>query len=220
MTTAAISREAVKRPWGHVRDAMAWIRQNRLQFWLILLIVLMGATIVSLTVQVRGLQPRAEELTRRIYFPVVGHSVPTIRLAAMNGDSITIGEAKPGRAQVLFFLRSSCQFCEQTLPAWKSVAIELQKDPAHRFDVFGVSYSPRDSTEQYVRSHDLPFQVARMEIIKFRRLFRVKAVPMTLVLDDAGRITYMQPGDVSSKAKVDSLLQAAMRTVMPAVPAR
>lgn len=176
-----------------------------------LLLVAMAATIVALTRQVRTLQPQADELRRRVYFPVVGHSVPTVRLATISGDSVTIGETAPGRQQVLFFFSASCRHCEAVLPTWRALADELRGDAASRFDIIGVSYSGDDSTRAYARSHALPFPVVRMSDIKTRRLFRVKGVPMTLVTDYQGQLTFVHPGRFATLASIDSLRMVTLR---------
>ena len=86
----------------------------------------------------------------------------------------------------------------------------MQRDSAPRFDVYGVSFSPpRDSTPDYVAEHAPPFAVVKIDDARLRKLFRVKGVPMTLVLDPNGQIAYVHPSVIASAAQRDSIFAAA-----------
>ena len=173
------------------------------------LIGLLGATVVALGYEVRVLKPRADDLQRRKVLPYVGQLVPIVRVATMAGDSVTIGETRSGRSQVLSFFTSSCAYCTATYPEWVKLAQQLQSDTARRFDVYGVSYSSRDSTVRYVAEKAPPYPIVKIDDVRLRKLFRVKGVPMTLVLDPNGLIAYVHPSVIASAAQRDSLFAAA-----------
>ena len=75
--------------------------------------------------------------------------------------------------------------------------------------MYGVSFSPRDSTLDYVAEHAPPFAVVKIDDARLRKLFRVKGVPMTLVLDPNGQIAYVHPSVIASAAQRDSIFAAA-----------
>jgi cytochrome oxidase Cu insertion factor (SCO1/SenC/PrrC family) len=195
MQTAAVQR----------RGSIVWI--------LIAMILLLGATVVVLAWEVRVLKPQADDLRRRKALPYVGQLVPVVHTVSMTSDLITIGETTKGRSQVLFFLATSCEYCRATYSEWVAIADELLADSAHRFNVYGVSLSPRDSTLAYVAEHAPPFPVVNIEDLRTSKLFRVKGVPMTLVIDHKGQIAYVHPSVIRTRAQSDSILAAARLVV-------
>lgn len=164
---------------------------------------------------VQGLRPQADELKRRKVLPYVGQWVPTVQAKSLDGQVMTVGETSPGRTQVLFFFTASCPYCRRTVPEWKAVHAALQKNST--VDVVWLSLSSRDSTEVFVREHGIAAPVVRVEDHKALRLFRVKVVPVTLVIDHRGEITHMHGGVIASPAVRDSIVRAA-RTASPIVP--
>src|SRR3989344_6031192 len=62
--------------------------------------------------------------------PKVGEASPTMRLPSLNGGGVVVGPGR-GRAQLLFFLSTSCPVCKQLLPVLDSV----RKDEGHWLDV-------------------------------------------------------------------------------------
>ena len=156
-------------------------------------LAVLSVTVAVLAYEVHALKPQADTLMRNRALPYAGQLVPTARALTVTGDTVILGETAKGRSQVLFFLSASCQYCLQTLPAWKQLATQLQADSAKRFDVYGVSFSSPDSTAEFVRTHALPFQVLRIPDRKTRQLFRVKGTPITVVTDRDGVIAWVHP---------------------------
>lgn len=148
-------------------------------------------------------------MRRRKAFPFVGQYLPTVRAATLQGDSVTVGETTRGRSQVLIYFSPNCQYCRETLPEWKRISDALLRDPARRFDVIWVSVSTEDSTRAYVESHQLTGTVVRMPSSKLHRVARVKAVPMTLVLDRQGQVVHVHPSVFRTRPASDSVVTAA-----------
>jgi peroxiredoxin len=189
----------------------SWLRLHVRELGFSTLIVILSATVIVLTLQVRKLAPQAEELRQRKAFPFVSQAVPTVRLVDNRGDSITIGETTEGRSQVLFFFTTSCPKCAAILPEWKTLSERIAADSGHNIDVVGVSLSSADSTREYVAANALPYRVVRLTDLKSKRLFRVKGVPMTLVLNWEGQIALVHPGRFVSSAQRDSVQEVAVR---------
>jgi len=190
------------------------------RWWLATTAVLLaGVVIVVLALEVRALRPQAIELKRMRAFPFVGQWVPTVRAVTLQGDSVTVGETSKGRSQVLIFFTVSCPYCRQTLPAWKRITAELLADSARRHDIYWVSLSAADSTRQYVAEHGISAPVLLPPDAKMVHVYRVKGVPMTLVVDYRGRITHVHPSVISSPAGIDSVLALARQVDAVAVSA-
>lgn len=175
-------------------------------------VALMIGVIVVLALEVRALRPKARELQRRKAFPYAGQVQPTVRAVALNGDTVVVGEAAPGRAQLLIFFAASCPYCKENVPAWKRITAQLRADTARRFDVVWVSLSAADSAQSWVREHGLSATdtVVRMPERKSLATYRVRGVPITLLMDERGQVLYMHPSVFRTRAAEDSLLQVAM----------
>lgn len=92
---------------------------------------------------------------------------------------------------------------------WEALATCLLADSAHRFDVYGVSLSPLDSTLAYVAAQSPGYHVIRINDLRTSQLFRVKGVPMSLVIDARGQIAFVHPSVFQSVVQRDSVFTAA-----------
>jgi hypothetical protein len=183
----------------------------RLRLWQAIT-VLTAALCVALGLQVRNLLPlreTAETFRKWRMYPHPRQVVPTVRAATLAGDSVTIGETAKGRSQVLIIFTTSCPYCRETFPTWQRITTELLADSARRHDVFWVSLSPLDSTLRYVAENAVPAPVILPPDSKMMRVYRVRGVPMTLVLDHTGQIIHARPEVMTSRAAADSVISAA-----------
>jgi hypothetical protein len=177
------------------------------------------ALIAVLSTQVGNLRAEVDRYARRAFQPYPGMWVPTVRTATLRGDSVTVGATAPGRRQVLIVFKTTCEFCRQTLPAWKRLSAELLADTARPAEVLWLSLSSVDSTNAYVREHDIRFPVIKLPEEKLERVFRTNAVPVTVVLDETGRVIYSRLSVLGTQSAIDSVMTAARaRGVGPSRP--
>ncbi len=201
-TSGRFHREATL---GRVRRGAAWI--------LPLFAVAASALVLMLSLQVRALRGYQRQVQHMKAYPHGGQWVPTIRAGTLQGDSITVGETQPGRAQVLIAFSTSCPYCLATLPTWKAITDSLRHDPQARFDVIWVSASSWDSTRAYVQRHQIDAVVARMPTPKLAKVYQFKMVPLTVVLDRYGRVAHAHASVFGNAAAMDSIYLAAYRAV-------
>lgn len=166
-------------------------------------------TVLVLGAEVRALRGTQRQVQRMKAFPHAGQWVPTIRVGTLTGDSMTMGETTPGRAQVLIAFSTTCPYCLATLPKWKALTDSLRKDG--RFDVLWISASSWDSTRAYVAQHGITAAVVRMPTAKLARVYQIKAVPLTIVLDRWGRVEHAHASVFNTAAEMDSVFIAANR---------
>jgi hypothetical protein len=164
--------------------------------------------LVLLALQVRTMRPQVEELRLIKAFPFVSQWVPTVRMAGLTGDSVTVGETLAGRTQTLIFFTASCPYCLENLPRWKALADTIAADSVQR-DVYWISLSSPDSTAAYVAKHGIRGRVLFPTDAKMQWVFRVKGVPMTLVLNHRGQVLHARPSVLRSSLSIDSILFAA-----------
>jgi peroxiredoxin len=111
------------------------------------------------------------------------------------------------------FFTTTCPYCLASLPAWRRIAAADSAEPT-RFDVIGVSLDSATATSRYAQVHALAYRVILLPERKLARLYRASSVPVTMVLDSAGRVLYARLGQLPLQA-ADSVVSAALVAVAP-----
>ena len=180
----------------------------------VLTVVLAGLSAL-LAIQKRQLRVEAEELRqtvrRQVDFPHVGMVVPAFDGVTLEGDGVRVGVAAPGTRQVLFMLDTRCGNCLVTLPAWNRMAEAVRHGDAS-VEVYGLSLDPAPQTRAYVDEHGLRFPVVLFDDERYRELYRVRGIPITLVVDEIGAVEYVKLGSIFGERAdpvVDSVVTAA-----------
>ena len=89
--------------------------------WLVMFLVL--AALFALARQVGILYERVTPVGAMISNngPEIGAQAPSLELANLNGQAITLGGAT-GRSQLVFFLSPTCPICKALIPALRDIA--------------------------------------------------------------------------------------------------
>lgn len=179
--------------------------------------------VLALAGQVRSLRERYVELRRIAYDAYAGMYVPPYTATTLSGDTITLGG--PGQRQLLFFLTTTCPYCQATLATWKALADEAASGagrPAPEEDVrvIGVVLDSTHLVEAYRDEHGLAFPLVVLQDLRYAALFRVTRVPLTMVVDGrAGRVVHARIGELEEPGAIDSI-RAALRAPARAEPER
>jgi len=183
---------------------------------LTVLTVVLGGLSALLAIQKRRLRVEAEALRqtvrRQVDFPHVGMVVPAFDGVTLESKGVRIGVAPPGTRQVLFVLDTRCGNCLVTLPAWNRMAEAVERDGAS-VEVYGLSLDPAPETRAYVEEHGLRFPVVLFNDDRYRELYRVRGIPITLVVDEIGAVEYVRLGSIFGERAdpvVDSVVTAAV----------
>lgn len=183
-------------------------------------VMLVSASVLVLVLanQNRTLRAKQRELVDRILYPYPGLLVPEMRVVSIAGDTSVIGSAKAANTELLFFFTTSCDFCKRSLPAWNALADSLAVLRATSAVVYGVSLSSRDSTQAYAEENNLRFRVVMLTDPRMRTFYRARAraVPVTAVLGQNGRYSFVVLGAMTSSSTVDSVLRVARLAPMMA----
>ncbi|MCY4648311.1 MAG: TlpA disulfide reductase family protein [Gammaproteobacteria bacterium] len=181
----------------------------------VLTVVLAGLSALLAT-QKRQLRAEAEALRetvrRQVDFPHTGMVVPAFDGVTLEGDEVRIGVAAPGTRQILFMLDTRCGNCLVTLPAWNRMAEAVAHDDAS-VEVYGLSLDPAPETRAYVEEHGLGFSVVLFDDERYRELYRVRGIPITLVVNEIGAVEYVRLGSIFGEwadPVVDSVVTAAV----------
>jgi peroxiredoxin len=177
---------------------------------LIALLALSLALVLLLTYRLHQLGAEYQRVRRLAPTLHDGSYVPPVRVALLNGDSVTLGELGEGtRRQVLFFFTTTCPYCRATVPVWRDLADSLARAGA-RVQVLGVSLDSAAATRSYQAAQRLTFPVVLLPSRRYAVLYKALAVPQTVVLDAEGRVRYGTIGPLRRSAVLDSVYHAAL----------
>ena len=169
-----------------------------------------AALVAVLAARYRDLSRAYDRLRVWATLPHAGLEVPAFTTSTLDGSRVTIGAAAaPTTRQVLFILRTTCPYCQATLPVWGRIADSLRRVATPRIELYAISLDGADSTRAYVRTNHLSYPVLTFPERKLIGLYRAVATPETVVLDGGGRVQYARTGLLDSPAVVDSILDAA-----------
>ncbi len=163
------------------------------------LVTLLGA-------QNRRLKGQYADLMQRATQPHPGIFVPTFHAATLGGDSATVGTTVAGAAQILFFFTTTCPYCRESLPAWKQVASQFKA--VGSASVYGIALDSLHLVQEYAKEHELGFPVVMFPEAKLAQLYRVRRVPLVMVLNEEGRVVYSRAGPLTTQSAIDSVLEA------------
>jgi peroxiredoxin len=165
-----------------------------------------AALVVVLSLKVRDLNDRYSKLFERATRPYAGMFVPTFQTSTLEGAPVTVGESPGAGRQVLFVFTTTCPYCQSTLPAWREIKASLDTVRSVPVAVYGISLDSAEVTRGYAAKHRLPFPVVRFPEDKLASIYRAGTVPLTVVLDEEGRMIHSRLGELKGKPAIDSVL--------------
>jgi len=99
--------------------------------------------------------------------------------------------------QMVIFFRSDCPYCEATAPEWTRIFRET-----HLASLIVVNAESRDTARSWLQSHNLPTAglLTADESTELAKTWNVTHVPMTVVTDAAGIVSYAHTGMLDHQA--------------------
>ena len=131
----------------------------------------------------------------------LGDKVPPLALPNLNGPGLTLGHAE-GRAQLVFFLSTSCPICKALLPALKSI----RADEQGWLDVILASDGREQLHRRLIETENLeafPYVLSS----ELGMSFKVSKLPFAVLLDKEGKVA--AKGLVNSREQLESLFTAS-----------
>ncbi len=179
-----------------------------------------AALVVVLSLKVRDLNDRYSRLLERATYPYTGMFVPTFRTSTLEGAPVTVGESPGAGRQVLFVFTTTCPYCQSTLPAWREIKASLDTVRSVPVAVYGITLDSVPVSRGYAAKNRLPFPVVRFPEDKLAAIYRAGTVPLTVVLDEEGRLIHSRLGELQGKPAIDSVLAAVRWKPEPRPAAR
>ncbi len=133
--------------------------------------------------------------------PGLGDKVAPMALPNLNGEGLTLA-GSDGRAQLVFFLSTSCPICKALLPALKSI----QSDEAAWLDVILASDGREALHRRLIDAEGLqgfPYVLSS----ELGMSFRVSKLPFAILIDKEGKVD--AKGLVNSREQLESLFTAS-----------
>ena len=168
--------------------------------WLVMFLVL--AALFALARQVGILYERVTPVGAMISNngPEIGAQAPSLELANLNGQAITLGGAT-GRSQLVFFLSPTCPICKALIPALRDIA----KSERDWVDVILASDGKEAAHRAMISSENLgnfPYALSS----ELGVAFKVAKLPFAVVIDASGIVR--AKGLVNNREQLESLFNA------------
>jgi peroxiredoxin len=123
-----------------------------------------------------------------------GDSVPPLDARTLEGTPETLSYGE--KATVLYVFTTSCPWCRRNLPNVKELFAAKQS----QFRFVGLALDDTKLAE-YVAEHRLPFPVYKGASGDARQLYRLGAVPQTIVIGESGRVLASWSGAYSGETE-------------------
>ncbi|ATG48233.1 thiol-disulfide isomerase [Celeribacter ethanolicus] len=133
--------------------------------------------------------------------PDIGEAVPQMTLPNLNGPEFALGGPE-GRAQLVFFLSTTCPICKALLPAIKSI----RDDEKGWLDVALASDGREAAHRRLIEAEDLgafPYALSS----DLGMTFKVAKLPFAVLIGPDGKVR--AKGLVNSREQLESLFNAS-----------
>lgn len=136
----------------------------------------------------------------------VGEKPTPLELKTVDGGSVTIGGARDGRSQLVFFAAPDCPMCKSLLPVLKSSA----SDEADWLDVVLAGDGSEAAYRAMAQNHGLDgLPIVLSEALGHS--FGVSKLPYAVLIDEGGQVASL--GLVNNREHLESLFEAKERGV-------
>ncbi len=136
--------------------------------------------------------------------PLQGRWYPVVAAQGLRGDSVCIANAA-GIPQFVFLFNTECALCSMALRAWTPVLDSLLTSGSIR--AVGVALEQDSATAMaFLEDHDPPMPVVMLSHVRWRSVFRVRTLPMMVILDADGRVRAARGGVPAEALVRDTIL--------------
>ena len=179
---------------------MSLLLFSNIVLWIV--VVIQIAVIFALARQIGILFERVSPVGAMISDsgPALGDKVPGMALPDLNGPGLTLGGGD--KAQLVFFLSTSCPICKALLPALKSI----RADEGQWLDVILASDGREALHRRLIEAEGLdsfPYVLSS----ELGMSFRVSKLPFAVLIDRHGKVA--AKGLVNSREQLESLFTAS-----------
>ena len=131
----------------------------------------------------------------------VGNIVPGVMLAGLDGTQKSFGEA--GKITVINFWATWCPPCKEEMPELDKFSSQYRDTVA--FYAVNIQ-EPGDTVSSFLRQHKYTMPVYLDSDGTVAKLFRVRAIPTTIVADKTGLIKFRTAGAITA-AELEGIIK-------------
>jgi len=131
-----------------------------------------------------------------------GAPPPAVQLPTASGGTLALEKGKPA---VIHFWATWCHVCLTELPRF----VKLEKRYGHSIDVITVSNEREDVAASYLRLWDFNLPLVADTSGSVFAAYGIGPLPVTIVVDAAGNVSYVQVGE-TTPADLDKALTSAL----------
>jgi thiol-disulfide isomerase/thioredoxin len=132
-----------------------------------------------------------------------GAPPPNVPLPAASGVGMLALEK--GKPAVIHFWATWCHVCLSELPRF----VKLEKRYGKAIDVITISNEPEDVAASYLRLWDMRLPLVADTTGSVFKAYGVGPLPVTIVVDAAGNVSYVQVGE-TTPADLDKAITSAL----------
>lgn len=122
---------------------------------------------------------------------VAAHPAPDFTLKSLSGENVRLSELR-GQVVMINFWASWCGPCRQEMPLLEAL---YQRYSALGFELLGVNVEQDvDDAKRWLADTDVSFPVLLDPTNQLTRMYDVKAMPSTVLVDRDGNVRHLHKG--------------------------
>ncbi len=135
---------------------------------------------------------------------MIGQKAPDFELTTFEGIQIK-SEDLLGKVVLINFWASWCDTCADEAQMMEQVWQEYQ--PGGQVVFLGLAYSDIETGSlEYLKKYQISYPNCPDLGTKISRMFRIRGIPETFILDRDGKLAYFQYGSFSSEEQIRNLI--------------
>jgi peroxiredoxin len=134
-------------------------------------------------------------------FLLRGQELPALTGKTLSGQRKTVNYAESNKTVFLVF-SPACPACEQAAPSWRDIIAACSRN---QYQIFGISldFDRGSRTRAFLISNGFSMETFVDIDGATKATYRLSLTPLTIVIDNKGKVDRVWPGAFDSKVKVD-----------------
>ena len=128
-----------------------------------------------------------------------GDEVPGFSARTLSDPNLSVDFAN-GSKTVLLVFQPQCPACEIAVPYWLEIAAAGKRD---KYQVFGITLGDAPKTAAFLASSGLDVETFVDLNAEMKRAYKLNLTPLTVVIDNAGKVEKIWPGAFNRETKPD-----------------
>lgn len=132
-------------------------------------------------------------------FLKLGQQVPPLAATNLSGQRQVVNYATRTKTVLLVF-SPQCPACERAAPYWREIGAASARN---QYQIFGISLGDGPKSNSFLTSNGLKVDALVDLDAETREAYKLFVTPLTIVVDNNGKVERIWPGAFSKEAKDD-----------------